>query len=286
MCMTLKNRIYSTLFYLYFIVLGIAFTLVFMPAIELFKSVFPRITNFYFQLTHTFYINLIRMMTAIGAIRVHPFKNEHYLFQHSPCIYVSNHRSMLDVLIFLTKLRSTNCLVKAGPNPRHITGAEETTSRRTSMPGWWLPFIMGSLKILGYIRMPESKRDFTGLKETLVACSRSIRSGRSIIIFPEGTRSPDGRLLPFLTLPFKLACMEKTPIVPIVIHNRTPIMPKGSILINIPHRVDFHVEVLPPVIPDDSIDPQSLLVKVRREMSRALREADKRYGKMEISDDA
>jgi 1-acyl-sn-glycerol-3-phosphate acyltransferase len=281
----IKKYFYTYLFYLHFIFWGLMFTIVVIPLIETIKRLFPRAESFYFKMTFLFYRTLIWLLSVFGVLKVHPIEGEENLHDASPCIYVSNHRSMLDILIYLTKLRDTNCLIKAGPNPKRMVAIEETETERRSMPGWWLPFIMGSLKILGYIKMPESKTDMDGLRNTIAACGESLRKGRSIIIFPEGTRSRSGNLLPFLTLPFKLACDEQIPIVPLVIHNDIPIMPKGSISIDIPRRVHFHIRVLPPIMPDPKIDPQSLLVLVRKRMSAQLKEMNSNYGKMEISGD-
>jgi 1-acyl-sn-glycerol-3-phosphate acyltransferase len=49
-----------------------------------------------------------------------------------------------------------------------------------------------------------------------------------MMIFPEGTRSPDGRLLPFKKGPFYLAMETDVPVVPMTILGTYEIMPKGS----------------------------------------------------------
>ena len=57
----------------------------------------------------------------------------------------------------------------------------------------------------------------------------------NMTIFPEGTRSPDGRLMPFKKGPFHLAAETGFPIVPITILGTYEMMPKGSSLIRERH---------------------------------------------------
>ena len=71
-----------------------------------------------------------------------------------------------------------------------------------------------------------------------------IRAGRSVVLFPEGSRSRDGRLAPFKKGAFHLAMQAGVPMVPIVIHNSGDVQPKGDFLY---HPGTVEVEVLPPV---------------------------------------
>ncbi|NNE61946.1 MAG: 1-acyl-sn-glycerol-3-phosphate acyltransferase, partial [Woeseia sp.] len=76
----------------------------------------------------------------------------------------------------------------------------------------------------------------------------SLRSGLSLAIAPEGTRSNSDRLGPFKKGPFHIAMQAGVPIVPIVIHNASDVLPKGGFFVR-PTAV--HVDVLPPVMTDD-----------------------------------
>lgn len=55
----------------------------------------------------------------------------------------------------------------------------------------------------------------------------SLRRGISLLVFPEGTRSPDGKLLPFRPGPFSMAIEAQVPVVPITVHGSHRLMPKG-----------------------------------------------------------
>ncbi|HEY2387520.1 MAG TPA: lysophospholipid acyltransferase family protein [Candidatus Binatia bacterium] len=67
----------------------------------------------------------------------------------------------------------------------------------------------------------------------------------SLIIFPEGTRSRDGALLPFKKGPFTAAIFMKVPVVPVICKGTTAIMPKGGYLSILPGTCDVYVE--PPI---------------------------------------
>ncbi|MCI0356816.1 MAG: 1-acyl-sn-glycerol-3-phosphate acyltransferase [Acidobacteria bacterium] len=83
---------------------------------------------------------------------------------------------------------------------------------------------MGSL-------VPVDRRNREAAIESLSAAGEVLRSGVSMMIFPEGTRSPDGRLLPFKKGPFYLAMETGVPVVPMTILGTYEIMPKGSFAI-------------------------------------------------------
>jgi 1-acyl-sn-glycerol-3-phosphate acyltransferase len=71
----------------------------------------------------------------------------------------------------------------------------------------------------------------------------------SLIIFPEGTRSRDGALLPFKKGPFAAAIYLKIPVVPVVCRGTASIMPKGGYLSILPGECDVFVE--PPILTAD-----------------------------------
>ncbi len=76
--------------------------------------------------------------------------------------------------------------------------------------------------------------------------ARVLQDGLSLLIFIEGTRSRDGRLLPFKRGPFHLAQSTGAPIVPIALWGTESMMKKGSAAVT-PGTV--HIRFLPPVHP-------------------------------------
>ena len=147
-----------------------------------------------------------------------------------PCILAPNHQSLMDGLLvstFLGKgtLRKTYFYAKA----EHI--------RR-----WWLRFLARTNNVI----VTDINRD---LKESLQKVAAALKSGRNVIIFPEGTRSRDGSLGAFKKTFAILGQELNVPIVPIAIQGAYEAMPAGRWLPKAFRPIN--VTFLPPVYPKD-----------------------------------
>jgi 1-acyl-sn-glycerol-3-phosphate acyltransferase len=104
-------------------------------------------------------------------------------------------------------------------------------------------------------------------RRSIAQAAARIRSGSSVVIFPEGTRSRDGHLGPFKKGGFHLAITSGVPIVPVGIQGAHEVMPRGSWILR---RGPVTVEVGAP-IPTIGLSPSdkdALLEKVRTEIAR------------------
>jgi 1-acyl-sn-glycerol-3-phosphate acyltransferase len=90
----------------------------------------------------------------------------------------------------------------------------------------WVPLLGWYLWLAGHIFVNRSNR--RAAIASLERASGQIRSGTSIVVYPEGTRSEDGRILPFKKGPFALALKARVPIVPVTIEGSWRVMPKNS----------------------------------------------------------
>ncbi len=99
-----------------------------------------------------------------------------------------------------------------------------------------------------------------------------IRSGLSMLIFAEGTRSPDGRLQAFKAGPFHLAQSTGAPIVPVAISGTQTIMRKGSTRVT---PGVAHVRFLPAIDPENFRKRSDLMDAVRAALVEALPESMK-----------
>lgn len=93
-----------------------------------------------------------------------------------------------------------------------------------------IPFFGWTITAAGYISI-----DRKGTRDTVRAMNEAaqrIRDGMSVVIFPEGSRSPDGSIQPFKKGGFTLAIKSKVPIVPMAIKGSREIMPKGRFTVN------------------------------------------------------
>ena len=129
-----------------------------------------------------------------------------------------------------------------------------------------IPIFGASMKGAGYISIDRSDRK--SAFESLDRAANLIRNGTSVLIFPEGTRSWDGQLLPFKKGGFVLAADAGVPIIPIIITGTHHIMPKKGLLIQ---RRPVVMEVLPAVetAPYNRNTKDDLMAKVRETMLSA-----------------
>ncbi|HEX5481976.1 MAG TPA: lysophospholipid acyltransferase family protein [Terriglobia bacterium] len=101
------------------------------------------------------------------------------------------------------------------------------------------PILGRAMRMRGFIPVDRSRRERAIL--ALEQATDALKAGHSFLVFPEGTRSPHGRLLPFKKGVFIMAIKAAAPVVPISISRSRKIMPKGRFVIR-PGvvRITFH----------------------------------------------
>jgi 1-acyl-sn-glycerol-3-phosphate acyltransferase len=102
------------------------------------------------------------------------------------------------------------------------------------------------------------------------SCRRTLREGSSIMVFPEGTRSPDGRMRSFKTGAFELAKTTRNPILPIVIDGTANALPKRGFVLQGRHQIRLKIldEVPPESFEHESVD--QLTARVREIIAKQL----------------
>jgi len=127
-----------------------------------------------------------------------------------PVIYASNHSSMFDIwALFAT-----------------LPGSVRFVAKRELFR---IPVLGRAMLAVGHVPIDRTarKRAFEAYDEA----ARMIRGGTSVVVFPEGTRSRTGELLPFKNAPFGLAISAQVPVVPLYVRNTFEILPKGRFLL-------------------------------------------------------
>lgn len=131
---------------------------------------------------------------------------------HAPVILMSNHQGLVDIAAIVMTL------------PRSQSWRFVAKRELTRVP------IFGQVLVAsGHIIIDRGDREraVASLREA----ARRIRAGTTVIVFPEGTRSSDGRLQTFKSGPFHLAVESQVPIVPVTVSGSQRITPKSRLLV-------------------------------------------------------
>ncbi len=142
--------------------------------------------------------------------------------QRGAYVVVANHNSFLDIFV-LSNI------------PHEMKWVAKRSLFRIPWVGWC--FSMSG-------DIPLERGDAGSALAVLARARRYLDRGMSVMLFPEGTRSRDGRMLPFKSGAFKLAIDAGVPVLPIAVSGTAHGMPKGSPWVR-PARI--HVQILDPV---------------------------------------
>jgi len=120
------------------------------------------------------------------------------------------------------------------------------------------PFFGRLIRYLNAFPVRRQSADIGAIKESL----RRLKQGRVLLLFPEGTRTPDGQIKPMLPGLGAIAKKARVPIVPTLIDGVFQVWPKGQ---SLPNRGDVIVKYGQPVLPDEYADlsPEELMAMVR-----------------------
>ena len=163
---------------------------------------------------------------------------------HGPAVLVSNHQSLGDILVLFGLYRPFKWVSKAS--------------------NFRLPFLGWNMHLNRYV--PLVRGDKESIAKMMARCERWLDRGVPVLIFPEGTRSPDNEMRPFKDGAFRLAHAKGCPLIPMVLTGTGDTLPKHGLLLHF--RADCRVSVLEPVDPRAFPDPAALRDHVRGLMER------------------
>lgn len=150
----------------------------------------------------------------------------------SNCIFVANHASFLDIYMLSWLGRSLKYVSKAR--------------------NFQIPIVGWAMTLQKNISLPE------GSRKGQVQCYRSILdtlgSGNNLVLFPEGTRSRDGRLLKFQSGAFRAATETGLPVVPITILGTYEVYPSGSFVPICSPKQRMELQIHPSIDPKGKSD--------------------------------
>ena len=175
-------------------------------------------------------LHLYTCMWGYMYVAFHPlwsavFEGKEKLPWRGGAVIVANHLSLVDILVMHGTFRPFKWVSKAEM--------------------FRVPFIGWDMALNDYVRVWRGDRE--SVKRMLAHCRRHLDNGSSLVIFPEGTRSRDGKMLPFKDGAFKLAQEAGVPVIPVAIHGSGLALPVAGLIFR--NRVRIRVRVLDPLDP-------------------------------------
>lgn len=144
---------------------------------------------------------------AVAGVDVRVIRGSEHLWAHRPCVFVFNHTSKIDTIVVAKLLR------------QGFTGVAKAEAKNVPM--------FGQLFQLAGVALID-RSDVASARATMEPLLERMRSGTSVAISPEGTRTPTPRMAPFKKGPFHLAMQAGVPVVPIVFRGIDQVQWRGA----------------------------------------------------------
>lgn len=147
----------------------------------------------------------------------------------APVVFVANHTTLVDVTAILSQLPDVCCVAKS------VYASS--------------PFVGRLLSLCGFIDAGTSLEERGAAIDTAV---KRLAEGSHVLVFPEGSRSPEGGMGRFQRGAFEIACRAKVPVVPLVLRCAPSALRKDQRVWQQPDTVaHLTIQVDPPVRPED-----------------------------------
>ena len=148
-------------------------------------------------------------VTSFAGVKI-VVQNRANLVPDQPYVFMANHASSLDIWAVFVAI------------PRRIRLIAKKQLARIPFFGW----VMWAGRFIFIDR-----QNAVAARRSIEAAGQRIRSGDSVLLFPEGTRTRDGTLGAFKKGGFHLALKAGVPIVPVALRGTRELMPRGSLLL-------------------------------------------------------
>jgi 1-acyl-sn-glycerol-3-phosphate acyltransferase len=191
--------------YLFFSFIGITSIPLYLIALPIWLVTYPFDKRLRFLHMYTcFWASIYTWLMPVWQIRVEGREN---VRKDATYMVVSNHQSLLDILVVFRFFF-------------HFKWVSKIENFRVPLIGW-------NMVLNRYIKLKRGDKE--SIAQMIEKCEERIDEGSSIFMFPEGTRSPDGKVRAFKLGAFQMALKKKIPILPVVISGTNNVLPKNSI---------------------------------------------------------
>ncbi|MBK7860149.1 MAG: 1-acyl-sn-glycerol-3-phosphate acyltransferase [Archangiaceae bacterium] len=176
-------------------------------------------------------LHLYSCFWAMTYVYVNPgwsFRVDHRdrLPWRGPAVLVSNHQSAGDILVLFGLYRPYKWVSRAST--------------------FKAPFLGWNMSLNRYVALTRGDKD--SIAKMMIECERWLDRGVPVLLFAEGTRSPDGEVKAFKDGAFRLSINKSCPVIPIVVEGTGKTLPKNAL--DVSPRGDLVVKVLEPVHPE------------------------------------
>jgi 1-acyl-sn-glycerol-3-phosphate acyltransferase len=205
-----QRRVFSLLFWTFLVTSSAA---LFPVAVAIWAVTLPfdRRRRALHQFT-CFWASLYTWLNPVWPVEV---RGRERIRRDAAYVMVANHQSLLDILVLFRLFV-------------HFKWVSKIENFR-------LPFIGWNMRLNRYI--PLKRGDRESVLRMLGECRKTLEQGSSIMMFPEGTRSPDGELRAFKPGAFELAQETRRPILPIVVEGTSRALPKRGFVLQGRHPI-------------------------------------------------
>ena len=188
-----------------------------------------------------------RLFCLISLVRIE-VRGREKLDRSTSYVFVANHQGAYDIFLIYGYLG------------HKFKWMMKSSLRR-------IPFVGAACAAAGFIFVDRSGK---GLRETLAAAEKILTGGMSLVVFPEGSRTPDGKIHRFKKGAYQIADDLSLPVVPLTIDGSYRVLSKNSKLIR-PGKIVLTVH--DPIFPqaDGHYDMDALITDSYRVIEAALK---------------
>ena len=188
-----------------------------------------------------------RLFCLISLVRIE-VRGREKLDRSTSYVFVANHQGAYDIFLIYGYLG------------HKFKWMMKSSLRR-------IPFVGAACAAAGFILVDRSGK---GLRETLAAAEKILTGGMSLVVFPEGSRTPDGKIHRFKKGAYQIADDLSLPVVPLTIDGSYRVLSKNSKLIR-PGKIVLTVH--DPIFPqaDGHYDMDALITDSYRVIEAALK---------------
>ena len=167
------------------------------------------------RIVHFSFRFFVWLMQLVGVLRIHIYGKEH-LNEQNNSLLIANHPTLIDVVVLISLMKETDCIVKQAL--------------------WKNPLLGGVVRAAGYISNSSPE-------QLLDDCVKTVKNGRSLIVFPEGTRTTPGSTYKFQRGAANIALRSEKNLLPATITCKPSSLTKEERWYQIPKSGPVHLYI-------------------------------------------